>query len=271
MKKFYCFLISCLVLFLAQAQTDSSWKGRLCAVVLTYDDALDVQLTNAVPLLDSLKLKASFYLSGYSSSLRNHMEAWRSVAKKGHELGNHTLYHPCAGNLPGREFVTPDYDLSHYSVRRMQDEIRMTNTLLAAMDGKKERTFAYPCGDTKINDTAYYPGIAKEFIGARGVQFQFSHCSQVDLDNIPCFTVNGQTGDALIDLVKQAMKNRSLIVFLFHGVGGGHGLNVSLEAHRKLLVFLQQHPKEIWTDTMISISKYIQSCQATGKTTTLKK
>src|ERR1044072_6285274 len=103
----------------AAAQADTSWHHKKCAVVLTYDDALDIDLDHVIPVLDSLGLKATFYLSGYSGSLHNRTEEWRALAKNGHELGNHTFFHPCLGNLPGRGFVTPDYDLNNYSFGRI--------------------------------------------------------------------------------------------------------------------------------------------------------
>ncbi|MDZ7691647.1 MAG: polysaccharide deacetylase family protein [Balneolaceae bacterium] len=95
----------------AQEKDTSPWNGKQAAVALTYDDALAVQLQHAVPLLDSLDLKATFYLTGYFPGFRNHIDAWKEVAVNGHELGNHTLFHPCKGG-PGREWVQPDYDLS---------------------------------------------------------------------------------------------------------------------------------------------------------------
>src|SRR3954468_17028100 len=81
----------------AHAQLTNVWNNKKCAVALTYDDALNVDLDNAIPALDSLGLKGTFYLSGYSGALNNRIDEWRAIAKKGHELGNHTLYHPCAG------------------------------------------------------------------------------------------------------------------------------------------------------------------------------
>ena len=129
---------------IAQAQNKTPWHAKQCAVALTYDDALDVDLDNAIPALDSLGLKATFYLSGYSGALHKRLNEWRAIAKEGHELGNHTLFHPCIGNKPGREFVTADYNLGTYTFRRIQDEIRMTNTILKAIDGKEERTAARP-------------------------------------------------------------------------------------------------------------------------------
>lgn len=245
--------------FVVYAQDKSLWNNKKCAVALTYDDALNVHLDNAIPLLDSLGLKGTFYLSGHSGAFMNRIKDWRSIAKNGHELGNHTLYHPCIGKQPGREFVTPDYDLSNYTFRRIRDEIRMTNTLLQAVDGKTRRTFAYPCGDTKIGDSAYLESMKNEFVAARGGKREMLKMGAVDLYVISCYSIKDQTGEELIDLVKKAMATNTLLVFLFHGVGGGHPLNVSLPAHRQLLQFLKQNQKEIWIAPMIEIADYIKS------------
>ncbi|HEY1166888.1 MAG TPA: polysaccharide deacetylase family protein [Chitinophaga sp.] len=242
----------------AAAQADTSWHHKKCAVVLTYDDALDVDLDHAIPVLDSLGLKATFYLSAYSGALDARINEWRAIAKNGHELGNHTLFHPCAGDLPGRNFVTPDYDLSRYTFRRITDEINMTNTLLKAIDGKTTRTFAYPCGDEKIKDSLYLSPIKDRFAGARGTQPLKPAIRDIDLYNIGCYAVNGQSGAEMIAEVKQAMADHRLLVFLFHGVGGGHSLNVSSQAHRELLHFLKQHEKEIWIAPMVAVAEYVK-------------
>ncbi|TKK66734.1 chitooligosaccharide deacetylase [Ilyomonas limi] len=245
----------------AIAQNTTTWQGRQCAVVLTYDDALNVDLDNAIPALDSLGLKATFYLSGYSGTLDTRLKDWRAAAANGHELANHTLFHPCTGSLPGRGFVTSDYDLDNYSVRKITDEIRMTNAFLKAMDGKTERTFAYPCGDTKIHDTAYIEWVKNDFVAARGTQPEMPAIDTIDLYNIGCYAINGQTGAELIALVKQAMEKHTLLVFLFHGVGGGHSLNVSLPAHSELLHFLKQNEKNIWIAPMLQVAEYIKQFQ----------
>ena len=245
----------------AFAQELSNWNGKKCAVVLTYDDGLNVHLSNAIPALDSFGLKGTFYVSDYFGGLNAQIPGWRKAAANGHELGNHTVYHPCAGNLPGRSFVSADYDLSRYSIRRITDEIRSMNTMLKAIDGKSKRTFAYPCGDMKIADSFYLNGMKNEFVAARGVRGAMPSVQEVDLYNINCFGINGQSGVELVQLVKQAIDKNRLLVFLFHGVGGEHSLNVSLEAHRELLAFLSQHKNEIWIAPMIEVSEYIRSKQ----------
>jgi peptidoglycan-N-acetylglucosamine deacetylase len=243
------------------AQNNPSWKGKKCAVVLTYDDGLDVQITNALPVLDSLRLKATFYIANYMGALQSQVPAWRAAAAKGHELGNHTLFHPCEGGRPGREFVTADYDLNNYSLRRITNEIRAMNAMLNAIDGKTNRTFAFPCGDTKVHDTAYFDPLQKEFVAARGVAPSMPAIDDVDLYNLPCYGVFNQSGEEMIKWVKEAEKKQGLLVILFHGVGGGHTLDVSLPAHSQLLHYLKQHEKEIWIAPMVEVASYIKSRQ----------
>ncbi|AKD03488.1 polysaccharide deacetylase family protein [Pontibacter korlensis] len=233
------------------------WNKKKCAVVLTYDDALNVHLDKAIPALDSLQLKGTFFLTAASPTFNERFSEWEAAAKR-HELANHTLFHPCNGQLPGRSFVTADYDLATYSVRRITDELRMTNKVLEAVDGKKERTFAYPCGDMKIGDTFYLEGMKGDFVAARGVQGEMVPRNTSDLYTIGSIMINGQSGDEMIKLVKEALRTNSMVVFLFHGVGGEHDLNVSLEAHRQLLRYLKKHEKEIWNPTFIEAAKYLK-------------
>lgn len=240
----------------AMAQVGNTWNGKRAAVVLTYDDALNVHLDHAIPALDSLGFKATFYLIGNSGALDKRIPEWRKAASKGHELGNHTLFHPCASG-PGRSFVTTETDLRNYTVARMVNEMRLTNTLLKSIDGKSGRTFAYACGDMRIGDTLYFETMKEEFTGARGVRSEMPLISGVDLNNVPSYMINGQSGEELITLVKQAMENGRLLVFLFHGVGGEHGLDVSLKAHSQLLRFLKQNESSIWVAPMTEVATYI--------------
>jgi sialate O-acetylesterase len=77
----------------------------------------------------------------------------------------------------------------------------------------------------------------------------------INLFNVPAFGINGESGEQLIALVKQAIEQRALVVFLFHGVGGEHNLNVSLQAHRELLHFLNKNEKDIWIAPFIDVTK----------------
>lgn len=247
------------------AQFNLPWQGKKCAVVLTYDDAIDQHLDNAVPVLDSLDLKATFYITAFSNSIRTRMNEWRQLATKGYELGNHTLYHPCIGG-PDRGWLKPEYDMRNYTVQRMLDETRMTSVFLQALDGKTKRTFAFTCGDMKIGDSSFINAMKGDFAAARAVRNQMHKINEIDLYNVDCYMVNGESGAQLIEWAKKAMQTNSLLVILFHGVGGGNSLNVSLDAHREFLQFLKQNEKDIMIAPMITVAEHIKEWQARDKT-----
>ncbi len=233
------------------------WNGKQAAIILTYDDGLNQHLDNALPALNKLALKGTFYLADFGN-LKQQIPGWRAAAAKGHELGNHTIYHPCIGDRPGREFVKPETNLNNYTIRRITDEIKTMNTLLFAIDGKEQRTFAYPCSDTKINDKPYIDGVRNEFVAVRAVRSEMPTLNNVDVNNLPCYMVNGETGDQLIKLVDKAIENKALLIFLFHGVGGGNALNVSVESHKQLLTYLKQQQQKLWVPTIIEMAKYVK-------------
>jgi sialate O-acetylesterase len=242
------------------SQVTEPWKGKKCAVVLTYDDAIDQHLDNAIPVLDSLKLKATFYVTAFSQSMQKRMNEWRRLATKGYELGNHTLYHPCIGGK-GREWVSKEYDLNTYTVRRMVDETRMTNLFLNALDGKTKRTFAYTCGDMKIGDSSFINTMKNDFVAARAVRNQMHKINEIDLYNVDCYMVNGESAAQMIEWVKKAEETNSLLVILFHGVGGGNSLNVDIQAHREFLQYLKKNEKDIWIAPMLEVAEFIKSSQ----------
>jgi len=248
------------------ARMQLPWQGKKATVVLTYDDALDVHLDHVIPLLDSLGLKATFYLTANSAAFRDRLAEWRSAAENGHELGNHTLFHPCDGQKPGMAWVPAEYDLQTYSLKRMADEIRLTNTLLQSLDGKNFRTFAYPCGDFTVGgDQPYIDEVKGELAAARGVYPEMHPIDDIDLYHIDSYPINGESGEYMINLVRQAIASHSLLVFLFHGVGGGHSINVSAKAHRQLLEYLKQHREEVWTAPLIDVIDNLHQYQSTIK------
>jgi peptidoglycan/xylan/chitin deacetylase (PgdA/CDA1 family) len=81
MKKYFiALLLSQFFLSVLFAQIDNAWHGKKCAVVLTYDDGLNVHLTNVIPALDSVGLKGTFYISNYFNGLQSQIPKWRKAA-----------------------------------------------------------------------------------------------------------------------------------------------------------------------------------------------
>ncbi|MDQ8004085.1 MAG: polysaccharide deacetylase family protein [Pedobacter sp.] len=254
MKK--ALLLSLMICFGFFAFGQNTWNNKKAAIVITYDDAIPQHLNNAIPVLDSLNLKATFYLTAYTA--KNNISAWKKVASNGHELGNHTLYHPCIGDKPGREWVKKEYNLNNYTVARLLDEIKMSNAFLEALDGKKERTFAYPCADTVVNNISFVKDLKKDFVAARFVKHEMKPINKVDLFAIDCYAINKHTFADMKKWVDEAIETNSLLVILFHGVGGGNPMDVTLEDHRKILNYIKSKEQEAWIAPMLDVAKYIK-------------
>jgi peptidoglycan/xylan/chitin deacetylase (PgdA/CDA1 family) len=236
--------------------------GVKAAVSLAYDDALDSQLDNAIPMLDSYKLKGSFYLQLSNPSVAKRMGAWRAAAQHGHELGNHSLFHQCSRSAPGHDWVLPGRDLDQTSVDEMRDQVLLGNTMLNAIDGKTARTYTVPCGDRMAAGKDYLPSVAQAFVGIKVVgDGPVPSMDTLDPLAVPVFGPVGMSGRELIALVEQAKARGTMINFTFHGVGGDY-LTTSNEAHRELLVYLAAHRKELWTDTFVNIMQYVRTRQA---------
>ena len=243
----------------ASGVTPFAWPGETkAAVCLTYDDGLDCHLDVAMPALDRHGLKGTFYCTGFSYSLYERMEDWREMARGGHELGNHTLFHPCHGDR--FDWVKPEYDLNSYTFDQLRNELRTANSLLKAIDGNQERSFAYTCGNFTIDGVSFVDSIRGLFSSARGAGDILKSMDQVDLYNVPSWGVSDPTGAELIAYVKEAAEKGTMAVFMFHSVGGGY-LNVSAEAHEQLLDYLDQNRDIFWTDTFLNVMKFVRRTQ----------
>jgi peptidoglycan-N-acetylglucosamine deacetylase len=259
-KLFFCITIIASLNTTAQLG-NPAWREKKCAVVITYDDAINQHLDNAVPVLDSLGLKATFYITAFSTSMKTRLNEWKKLAVTGHELGNHTLFHPCVGGT-GREWVSKQNDLRNYSIKRMENEVQMTNVFLHSLDGKTKRTFAFTCGDMKVEDSAFIKGMKDDFIAARAVRNEMHKINEVDLYNVDCYMVNNHSFEQMKTWVDKAMQTNSLLVILFHGVGGGNSLNVSIDDHRKILTYIKQQEKDVMIAPMLETAEHIKEWRA---------
>ena len=245
----------------AEAQIPAwEWPHQArAAVSLAYDDALNSQLDYAVPALNRHGLKASFYLTLSSATVRKRLAAWRQVAAQGHELGNHTLFHQCSRSAPDRSWVSVDNDLDTTRVAQLVAQIRVGNSMLQAIDGKQARTFAAPCGDSNAAGAPYLQALHGDFVAMKsafgGV---VPNMNTLDPYAVGVEVVEGLSGDQLIALVQRAAAAGTMVNITFHGVGGDY-LSVSREAHDALLQYLASHRNIYWTDTFVRIMQYVQA------------
>jgi peptidoglycan/xylan/chitin deacetylase (PgdA/CDA1 family) len=255
----WCVLLLAALPCMASAADGFAWpQGRKAAVSLAYDDALDSQLDHAIPALDRHGLKGSFYLHLSREPVRRRMHEWRAAAANGHELGNHTLFHQCSARGPGREWVVPAQDLDATTVAQMVEQVDLANTVLAALDGKAERTFTVPCGDERAMDGNYVDAVRDRFVGIKVTgDAVVADMALLDVSAVPVMAPEGLTGAQLIALVEDAGRKGTMLNLTFHGIGGDY-LVVSTEAHAELLAYLAAHRDVYWTAPFIDIMRWVR-------------
>ncbi|WP_423147948.1 polysaccharide deacetylase family protein [Rubrolithibacter danxiaensis] len=252
------FILLLLSPFFSSAQQHVRWpKGKKAAIILTYDDALKSQIDIAIPQLDSANLKGTFFLDTYFNE--QDLSRWRAAAKKGHELANHTLYHPCAASSVKTK---PEYSSENYTLNSIIREIATMNKLLYTIDNKTSRTYAYPCTETVVGggnylDTLRRSSLVKYARSGGDKNSIITDFKTLDNFQVPSWAAaNNPTGDELTDFVKRTQTAGGLGIFMFHGVGGDY-LQISAQAHRQLLKYLKDHEKEIWITTFQEVMDYV--------------
>jgi peptidoglycan/xylan/chitin deacetylase (PgdA/CDA1 family) len=180
---------------------------------------------------------------------------------RGHELGNHTLFHQCSRSAPDRAWVTPENDLDKTPAAQLVAQIRVGNTLLTAIDGQSERTFTAPCGDLLAGGENYLGPIKGDFVAIKSAAGGVvADMATLDPYAVGVDAPSEVTGAQLIDLVQRAARAGTMVNITFHGIGGDY-LSVSRQAHEELLNHLATHRGVYWTDTFINIMQYVKAQQ----------
>jgi peptidoglycan/xylan/chitin deacetylase (PgdA/CDA1 family) len=236
-------------ILLVNAQPPKSNKPIKALICLTYDDGLESHLLTVLPQLDSAGLKATFFLNSIQGAsnvvgeVSKAVSGWSQAASKGHELANHTLFHPCPMKLGfARAFA-----IDNYTVDKIEKEIATQNSLLALIDPKRKvRSFAFPCNNVFVGQTDYSRIIYEKGLVKYGriggdrtsiiTDFKNTHPMHVP----SWFVEEGTTLNELIAFAENVRKNGRMGVYQFHGVGGEF-FKISRETHRAFLDYLNQH------------------------------
>ncbi|WOI53867.1 polysaccharide deacetylase family protein [Parvularcula sp. LCG005] len=255
-----CTAIATLTGTSALAAEPFAWpEGKKAAVVLTYDDSMPSHLDIAIPALDAAGIKGTFFLNGTFAN--ESVERWRATAESGHELGNHSVFHPCRAG----SFEMPEqYHLENYSVATMLNELRVMNNLLTALDGKAMHTYATPCGNTLAGGEDFIAPIMEAgFAPAiRGVAAPEHDPNKIELNAVPSeWFPEDASGKDMIRAVKAVEKEGGLLVIGFHGVGADY-LTVPAASHKELADYLGAHTDEIWVAPFGEVMAWVATHQS---------
>jgi peptidoglycan/xylan/chitin deacetylase (PgdA/CDA1 family) len=227
------------------------------AVSLTYDDGMDSGLDHAIPDLEVAGFRGTFYLSTGYWRVKLRQADWRNAFLNGHEIGSHTIKHPCRGPEHGRNLET-------YTPRRIQKEIYVANTWLDRKIGVDNyRTFAYPCGHVAIgnppDEESYSSAVRACHFAARlargGINDPyFVAKNPLRINAEPISYPHGQAVGPFREYCEQAAKLGGWAVIVFHGIGD-QWLTTDRVVHQQLIAHLQD--KRFWVAPLRDVAKHI--------------
>lgn len=234
--------------------------GNQAALSLSFDDARHSQIDTGLALFDKYDAKATFYV--VPARVRERLEGWKQAVVNGHEIGNHTIHHPCTGNF---DWVTPDNAIENYTLKRMRAELLDANKKIQKLLGTTPESFAYTCGDVTVgrglNNKSYIPVVAELFTSGRGWQNEAANNPEkVDMAHILSMKMDDMSFENIRAIIEQARKKGYWVVLAGHEIGQDDGAyttrTVMLE---RLLSYAQDQKNKIWMAPAGTISRYIKN------------
>jgi peptidoglycan/xylan/chitin deacetylase (PgdA/CDA1 family) len=231
-------------------------EGKRAAISLTFDDARLSQIDTGLPILDRFKVKATFYVS--PDGVKERLEGWKRAVKSGHEIGNHTMTHPCTGNYA----FSKANALEDFSLDRMAREIDEASLAIEKMLAVKPISFAYPCCQTFVGRgravKSYVPLVAGRFLTGRlGLNEAANDPAICDLAQLLAQGSDGTTFDELKVLIDQAASDGRWLILCGHEVGDSGYQTTPAKTLEALCRYASDPGSGLWIDTVGRIGKYV--------------
>tara|TARA_B100001057_G_scaffold281925_1_gene282269 strand:+ start:205 stop:1026 length:822 start_codon:yes stop_codon:yes gene_type:complete len=238
--------------------------GNTVAISLTWDDARDSQVLVGTPILDKYEVKATFYVVPFS--VERELESWKSAVLNGHEIGNHTLLHPCSESYSwSRENAIEDYSLN-----RMRNELIKANVEIEKLLGVTPTEFAYPCGNTLLGRDkkikSYVPVVRKLFSTGRAYDDISSNDLDLDPARLSCVIMDDRDFNSIKSQIEESRKQGKWLILGGHEIGSKEtniGLLTNTEMLEELLDYIKNPANKIWAAPVGEIASYIRANKKT--------
>jgi peptidoglycan-N-acetylglucosamine deacetylase len=230
-------------------------NGARVALSMTFDDARRSQVHRALPILDAHGVHGTFFVS--FGAFETEIDAWHRAVARGHEIGNHTVTHPCSANF---WFIRTNA-LENYTLAQMEGELLEANDRIEQLVGVHPRTFAYPCGQKYVGrgaDTqSYVPLVAKHFLAGRGFRDESpNNPMQCDPAQLCGIDSDRKTFDQLRQWIEQAAAYAGWVVFASHEVGAPAHQTLDADVLEQLCRYAANPANGVWCDTVAAVESY---------------
>jgi peptidoglycan-N-acetylglucosamine deacetylase len=231
--------------------------GKKMALSLTFDDARLSQPDKGITLLDKYGVKATFYVS--PGSMLQRADEWRRAVNNGHEIGNHSVLHPCSGNF----LWSRSRALEDYTLERMKTELDSANRLIKETLGVDAVSFAYPCGQTFIgrglNTQSYVPLIALMFESGRGwLNEAPNDPTYCDFAQLNATELDGKSFEQVLKLIETAKAAGSWLILAGHEMNVEGNQTSQLKTIEAICKYATDPSNGIWIDNVHNVASYLK-------------
>lgn len=227
------------------------WNGRRAALSITFDDGLSCQRKWAFPLMETYEIKSTFFLIQNSpfENIEFPHEFWREAARRGHEIGSHSVNH-----RKGLE-MSPEEAL---------EEAIKSREFLQETFGILIDSFCYPYTDAQahMQEATRKAG----YLQARGGRIVrpeklIGRGEKINQLNLPSLHIanNEIISGELQAKINECIKKECWLILMFHSVGPCKTCtwdNVSSNAFETLMQFLKsKKPQDLWVAPFGTVAK----------------
>lgn len=243
----------------AQNRPAFSWPNdKRVAVSLTFDDARASQVEGGSALLDRYGVRATFYV--VPSAVEKRLGHWKQIVASGHEIGNHSLNHPCSGNFAWSRSKA----LEDYTIDRMRTELTDANRRITELLGVTPESFAYPCGQTFVGrgtrTESYVPVAASLFTTSRGwLDEAPNDPSYVDFAQLTGIESDGKDFEQIRSVLEAARDTRSWVVLAGHEMAKDGAQTTRLSMLERLCTYASDASNGVWMAPVGTVARYIRA------------
>lgn len=232
-------------------------EGKQMALSLSFDDARFSQVDKGIPLLNKYHVTGTFYIS--PNAMLERVEDWKKAVEAGHDIGNHTLVHPCSGNFPWARHKA----LEDYTLEKMAGELDSASNLIHRVLGIWPKAFAYTCGQTYVGrgvDTrSYVPLVAERFeTGRNWMNEGPNDPGYCDLARLNGTELDGKSFEEVLLLIEAAREQGAWLVLAGHEMDDGGRQTSLIPTIDSICRYASDPTNGIWIDNVSQIGEYVR-------------
>lgn len=231
-------------------------EGKRAALSLTFDDARTSQVDVGLPLFARHGAQVTFYVS--PKTVPERLAGWKQAVASGHEIGNHSLSHPCTANFA---FIHTNA-LEDMTMDLMGRDLDQATQLIVSCLGATPVSFAYPCGQTFVGRGAgvrsYVPVVAERFrTGRLWLSEDSNDPRRCDPAQLLAMELDGKSFDDLLPKLTDTLRRGRWLILAGHEIGGSKPQTSRTNTLEALCAFAADPANGLWLDTVGEIATHV--------------